>query len=440
MLILADKSCTYPTQPVKLPDIFRREFFKNVATLVSGTTFVQVIAIMIYPVLSRIYTPEDFGLFGLYMSIVSISAIVATGKYEMAVMLPKKDNDAFNLLGLLALLAIAISLLILLVIVFFNVPLSIMLGNEQIAPWLWFIPLSTLLVALFQGLKFYSNRHKKYKLITVANMGQSLTNSAGKVSIGPFVPGPSGMIAGTILGQLGGFLVFVVMVYKNIKGIRSGMSWTRMKQLAREYSLFPKYNMLQGVMNNFSSAIPVFVFNSYFTASIAGFYTIGYSLLYRPLSLVTIAFYQVLSQRIIEMNNREERIYPDIRKFLFRLLQLVVIPFILVAIFAPVIFRVVLGPEWEEAGRYTQIIVPWLFVTSLTMPLSFIPDMFRRQRKAMILDAVKFALRITAMIIGVIHQDVYLGLLLFSLSSTFMIMYSLLWYISMVRKKDKTRI
>ncbi len=409
------------------------------ATLVSGTSFVQVIAILIYPVLSRIYTPEDFGLFGLYMSIVSISAIVATGKYEMAIMLPKKDNDAFNLLGFLALLAIAVSLLILLVVVFFNAQVSHILGNEQIASWLWFIPLSTLLVALFQGLKFFSNRNKKYRLITIANMGQSLINSTGKIAIGPFVQGPAGLMTGTILGQLGGFLVFVVKVYKNIKSIKSGMSWTRMKQLAREYSLFPKYNMLQGVLNNFSSAIPVFVFNSYFTASIAGFYSVGYALLYRPLSLITTAFFQVLSQRIINMYNKGEHIYPDIRKFLLRLLQLVVVPFILVAIFAPAVFRVVLGPEWEEAGKYTQIIVPWLFLTSLTLPLSFIPDMFRRQRKAMILDAIKFTVRITGMIIGVVQKDVYLGLLLFSLSSTFMIMYSLLWYLSLVRKSDRNK-
>jgi O-antigen/teichoic acid export membrane protein len=421
---------------VKIPDIFKREFFKNVATLVSGTTFVQVIAILIYPVLSRIYTPEDFGLFGLYMSIISITAIMGTGKYEMAVMLPKKDSDAFNLLGFLALIAVAVSLLILVCVVLFNTPISFLLGNEQIGPWLWFIPLSTLLIALFQGFKYYSNRHKKYRLITAANMGQSLTNSAGKITIGPFVPGPAGLIAGTILGQLGGFMIFMGRAFKNTGGLKTGLSWARMKPLAREYSLFPRYNMLQGVLNNFSSAIPVFVFNSYFTTAIAGFYTMGYTLLHRPINLLATAFFQVLSQRIIEKHNRHERIYPDIRKFLFKLLQTVVIPFILVVVFAPVIFRVILGPEWEEAGRYTQIIIPWLFATCLTMPLSFIPDMFRRQRKALILDVVKFVLRVIAMIIGIIQKDVYLGLLLYSLSSTLMIMISLLWYISLVKRQD----
>jgi O-antigen/teichoic acid export membrane protein len=152
------------------------------------------------------------------------------------------------------------------------------------------------------------------------------------------------------------------------------------------------------------------------------------------------AFYQVLAQRIIEKNNQGVRLYPDIKKFLYGLLKLVTIPFLLVALFAPAIFRVALGEEWEEAGRYTQIIIPWFFTTCLAMPLSFIPDMFRRQKKAMILDLIKFVLRGISMAAGVINNDVYLGLMLFSTASSIMIMYSLIWYISLIRRSDKQRI
>jgi hypothetical protein len=71
------------------------------------------------------------------------------------------------------------------------------------------------------------------------------------------------------------------------------------------------------------------------------------------------------------------------------------------------------------------------------MPLSFIPDMFRQQKKAMILDLIKFVLRGISLAIGVMNKDVYLGLMLFSTASTIMIMYSLLWYISLIRKSDR---
>lgn len=426
--------------PFKLPGILRGEFLKNVATLVSGTTFVQIIAILIYPVLSRIYTPEDFGLFGLYLSIISITAILATAKYEMAIMLPEKEDDAVNLLGLSISVSVTISLFLMVIILLFNRSISLLLGNETIAPWLYIVPFSTLMVGLFQAFKFYANRNKKYRLITGANVGQSLTNSAAKLSVGPLIQGPAGLIAGTILGQLIGALLFIIPgIHKN----REKLAWLnrgKMRNLSKEYNLFPRFTMVQGVTNNLSAALPVFIFNSYFTAAIAGYFTLGYSIIQRPMNLVATAFYQVLSQRIIERYNLGQRIYPDIKKFLYRLLQLVTIPFILVAIFAPAIFRVVFGQEWEEAGRYTQIIIPWMFTSSIAMPLSFIPDMFRRQKKALVLDLIKFILRAMSLIIGILKNDVYLGLALFSSASTVMIMYSLLWYISLVRKREREKV
>ena len=426
--------------PFKLPGIFRGEFLKNVSTLISGATFVQIVAILIYFILSRIYTPEDFGVFGLYLSIVSITGIISTGKYEMAIMLPKQDKDAMNLLKLIGLISIVFSVFLLFPVIFLNGFISKILGNKNISVWLYFIPLSTLLVGLFQGLKVYSNRFKEYRIITAANVGQSLTNSAGKLAIGPVFPGPAGLVIGSILGELAGAAIFLGRFLKRKKGEFGLMEWKRIASLSKEYNLFPRFNMIQSVINNFSGSLPIFIFSSYFTPAITGFFTMGYSIIYRPVNMVATAFYQVLAQRIIEKNNQGVRLYPDIKKFLYGLLKLVTIPFLLVALFAPAIFRVALGEEWEEAGRYTQIIIPWFFATCLAMPLSFIPDMFRRQKKAMILDLIKFVLRGISMAVGVMNNDVYLGLMLFSIASTVMIMYSLLWYISLIRKSDREKV
>ncbi len=423
--------------PLKLHGIFRGDFLKNVATLISGATFVQIIAILIYFILSRIYTPEDFGVFGLYMSIVSITGIIATGKYEMSVLLPKQDSDALTLLKLIALISITFSIFLLFPVVFLNNFLCRILGNENLSVWLYFIPLSTLFVGLFQGMKVYSNRFKEYRIIMAANVGQSLTNSAGKLAIGTLVAGPAGLVIGSVLGEMTGASIFAGRFLKRKEKVFGVIKWDRIKGLAKEYKLFPRFNMLQSVINNFSGSLPIFVFSSFFTPAITGFFTMGYTIVYRPVNMVATAFYQVLSQRIIEKNNQRLKLYPDIKRFLYSLLKLITIPFLLVALFAPVIFRVALGKEWEEAGKYTQIIIPWFFTTCLTMPLSFIPDMFMRQKKAMILDLIKFILRGASMAVGVIQNDVYFGLMLFSTTSSLMIMYSLVWYISLIRKSDR---
>ena len=102
-----------------LRNIWRNEFFKNVTTLVSGTTFAQAFSVIIYVVLSRIFTEEDFGVFGLYMNILNITIIFSTAKYELAILLPKNDRDSVNLLGLSGLISTIVSLLLFLPVIFF---------------------------------------------------------------------------------------------------------------------------------------------------------------------------------------------------------------------------------------------------------------------------------------------------------------------------------
>jgi len=421
------------------PGILNSGFLKNVITLVSGTGFAQLIAIAIYPVITRIYTPDDFGLFALYMSIISISTIIATGKYELSIMLPEKQKDAEGLLTLSMFITLMVSLVLMILVVVLNKPISRVLGNENISPWLYLIPVSTLLVGCFNTLRYYNNRAGRFRTITAANIGQSFTNSGVKLGIGALAEGPAGLISGTILGQITGFIIFFFRSKTSISGILRGTGKSNLKSLAREYSLFPRFNMVQGVINNFSSALPIFLFTHYFSAAIAGLYSLGYAIIYRPMGLVITAFFQVLFQNLIEKHNNQQKILPDIRKFLSRLAIVVLAPFIVFLLFAPEIFGIVFGEEWVEAGKYTQLMIPWLFMVSLTMPLSFIPDIFRRQKTAMTIDAVKVVARLASLVIGILNKDVFLALGLFSGVSTLSILYSLLWYLRLVKKADSEK-
>jgi O-antigen/teichoic acid export membrane protein len=417
-----------------LRTIWANEFFKNVATLISGTTIAQAFSVIIYIFLSRIYTEEDFGVFGLYMNILNITIIFSTAKYELAILLPKNDRDAVNLLGLSGLISTGVSLLLMVLVLLLNEHICRWLGSEEISTWLYFIPLSTLLVGLFTSFRNYSNREKRYRLIAGANIGQSLSNSLLKLGLGLLIVGATGLIFGVIFGQLIGFMVFLV-AHLRVNTQKTG--WIRageMKTLAARYSLFPRYNLWQGLINNLSGALPVFIFSSYFSTAIAGFYTFGYMILYRPVSLVANAFYQVMFQRFVEKQHQNVPILPEVLLFIRRTTQVLLIPFIVVGIFAPEIFGFIFGQNWVEAGKYAQIILPWIFMVSLVMPLSFIPDLYKKQRVAMVIDGIKLLGRLGGLVVGVVLENVYLGLGLYSGISFLVIGYSLFWYIRLIRK------
>jgi O-antigen/teichoic acid export membrane protein len=415
-------------------NIWQSDYFKNVATLISGTTFAQAFSILIYLVLSRIYSEEDFGVFGLYMNILNITIIFSTAKYELSILLPKSDRESVNLLGLSGLISVGVSLVLLMLVIFFNGLICGLLGSEEIKGWLYFIPLSTLLVGLFQSFRNYSNREKRYRLIAGANIAQSLGNSLLKLGLGLAMVGAAGLIFGVVFGQVVGFLVFFAVHLRSNRQKWGWLKLTEMKRLGKHYSLFPKYNMWQGLINNFSGALPVFIFTSYFSTAIAGIYTFGYMVIYRPVNLVASAFYQVMYQRFVEKQHNGMPILPEIRLFIKRTIQVLVIPFLLVGIFTPEIFQFLFGEKWIEAGRYAQVMLPWIFMVSLVMPLSFIPDIYRKQKWAMVIDAVRLVLRLAALVAGVVMKNAFLGLAFFSGASTLMTIYSLLWYIRLVKK------
>jgi len=413
--------------------IWNSEFFRNVATLISGTSLAQAFSVLIYIVLSRIYTEEDFGVFGLYMNILNITIIFATAKYELAILLPRSEKESFNLLGLSGLISLIVSLLLLILVLPMNAVICRWLGSDQISTWLYFLPLSTLLVGLFTSFRNYSNRQKRYRLIAGANIGQSFSNSLMKLGLGFLVAGAAGLIFGVIFGQLVGFLIFFAVHWRFNRSKIAWIKWSEMKRLGRQYSLFPKYNMWQGLINNLSGAFPVFILSSYFSTGIAGLYTFGYMVLYRPVNLVANAFYQVMFQRFVEKKHGKRSMRSEVLIFLKRTTQILLLPFIVSAFFFPEIFGFIFGDKWIEAGRYAQIILPWIFMVSLVMPLSFIPDLYKKQRVAMIIDGIKLVARLGGLAVGVIMENVYIGLALYSGFSTIIIGYSLFWYLQLVK-------
>lgn len=176
----------------------KNEFTKNVLMLMTGTTVAQALPIAISPILTRLYTPEDFGIAALYIAISTIIGSIATGRYELAVMLPEEDDEALNLVVLGLFIASILSVILFIVVIIFNQQICNLLNNEEISLWLYFIPLSVFFIGLFNVLRFYNNRIKQYKDLAKANVFKSVTSAIVRLSVVFIKPGPTGLISGQI--------------------------------------------------------------------------------------------------------------------------------------------------------------------------------------------------------------------------------------------------
>ncbi|MBL4577086.1 MAG: oligosaccharide flippase family protein, partial [Flavobacteriales bacterium] len=191
----------------RLKDDFKKsvlgksDFTRHVLTLSTGTALSQIIPILLAPLLTRLYTPVDFGLLTIYVSLSSLIAIVSTGRYEMAIVLPREDKDAVGIFALSLSIASGISLVSLLVFWTFQSEISGWYNEPQIKPWLLLIPLTVFLTGISQTLNYWLTRQKKFKSISAAKVSDSSLNNLVKVGLGFRTTGVGGLIIGNIIGQ-----------------------------------------------------------------------------------------------------------------------------------------------------------------------------------------------------------------------------------------------
>ncbi|MEO0244383.1 MAG: oligosaccharide flippase family protein, partial [candidate division WOR-3 bacterium] len=225
----------------------RDEFNKNVAILSGGIAVSQLIPILVSPALTRLYSPQDFGILAIFVSITTILSVIANGRYELAVMLPEKDDDAINIAAVAFIVNVIFSFFCLFLIIFFKSHLLRILKMESMGIWAYFIPLTSFFIALFNLLNYTNNRFKLYRDIAKSNIYKSISYALVKLILGFFKTGAGGLIIGQITSQF----VANSKLFDNIKktGLLASISLRQIKELAKLYSNFPTFSVLAGLIN-----------------------------------------------------------------------------------------------------------------------------------------------------------------------------------------------
>lgn len=348
----------------------KSEFSKNVLTVMSGTAAAQAIPILVAPILSRIYTPEEFGVFYLFSALAAILLVVSTGRYELAVLLPKKEKEAFHVLGMALVTATLFSIATLIIVVILNQQICTLVGEASMAKWLYILPFYVLAAALYNSFNYWHNRNKRFALLTKSKFVLSLGNAATRIGLGFLQWGTAGLIIGSLVAQILGFLYFLFPILKTDRAFVTDLKKTAMLEQGKRYSDFPK-NMIAGSLFNTSSyQLPMILLNSIFMASIAGFYGLMQRIVRLPLAVIGKAFEEVFKQKASEEMNQFGHCRSIFFKTIKQLSLISLFPFILFFIIAPDLFRIVFGAEWEVAGLYARIFTIPFFIHFIVSSVS----------------------------------------------------------------------
>ncbi|HGF7535139.1 TPA: lipopolysaccharide biosynthesis protein [Vibrio cholerae] len=346
-----------------------KSFSKNVLTLMTGTGIAQAIPIAIIPILTRMFTPEDFGLLALYAACVSILGVVATGRYEIAIMLPKDDEDARLLLQLSMLFALFVSLLISIPISIWNAQIAHFLGNEDIAVWLYLVPVSVLFTGIYQALTYWNNRQKKFINTAVSRVNQSLFQGFAQTSLG-FLQVSGGLILGQFIGIVSGS-IYLLKKDKNYQSLIRKSKINSIQKQGIKYHKFPTYGVWGALCDAGAVQMPVILLTKFYSNSVTGMFSLTFRVLNMPTSIISSAIAQVLFQKVVEISQTEpEKLNLYIIK-MFLLLFVIYLPAVpILFIWGENLFSIIFGNEWSQAGVYAGYLVIAVAVRFAVSPLS----------------------------------------------------------------------
>lgn len=380
----------------------RSGFVRHIVTLATGAALAQVIPLFVQPILTRLYTPHAFGVLSLYVALMSNLAVLATARYEMAIVLPADDKRACNLMALSLTFATVLSLLVLVLQLLgadkLLLRLMVVPNNETgFGVWLMLLPLSLWFAGLMQAWTNWNNRHSRYRANATGRMSQSVGMSLTQLLGGLLHAGPGGLILGQFAGQV---CSLVAQAWTDIKqrfNWRHQVDRATMKMVALEYSEFPKINTPHAFVTALQDSMTLALLGIMSGTATVGYYGMMMRLLKLPAALIGQAVAQVAYRELAEARNQGQPLRPILKRMALALGGMALVPFLVIQLAGEPLFTLVLGATWRTAGRYAEAMSVFILFHFIASPLAMVPLVIERQRTAFMLSLVQTVLFVGAL-------------------------------------------
>lgn len=394
---------------------------KNILIVASGTAGAQLIALVLMPIITRLYGPENYGKLGIFMTIITILAPISTMALPSAIVLPEKDSESKKIAGISLVIAFAFSLILSLLFVLGEELLQVFSGIQSLGNLIWFIPLAVLFTAYQSVYTQWIIRKKQFNSLSKVAIAHSTVNYGTQAIIGLKYP-----LTYILIGvhSIGVFLRALLLFYYSKSINTSSLDKTNdikptTVEVLKKYYDFPVYRAPEMLLSAISQGMPIILLSNYFGLAAAGFYSLTRTVLAIPVTLlgssIQSVFYPHFNEAVLnKLETRKLLIKPTLI-----LLYIGSVPFIMTVFFAPFAFSIVFGTEWYEAGKYAQWLSLWFLFTLVSRPSIAAIPVFKLQGWLLIFEVMSTALKILALFIGYyFFKDPVVSVALFSIIGT----------------------
>jgi len=349
--------------------IFKSEIFKNISILVSGTVLAQLIPVISQVFLRRMYSPEEFGAYSILCSLIGISVIFFTLKYDLAIINPKSHVKALNIFALIFFIATCFLIISISSILYFkNIIIDLLNFPEKFTFWLYLLPFIIYLMAIYKALEYWFIRMKKFKIISFNKLARRGAESFIQLILG-VLNIPIGLISGNFLGNLFNLFIGLVNIKKSSVNIRL-ITRERILSVMKDYREYPLYSFIPSLLNTMALLLPILFVNKLFGIENTAQLDLTRTVLAVPSIFLAIAVSQVYLQKFSEIIHQNKSLKIHFFNIFIYLFMISFAILITIYFFGEEIFTLIFGDKWTLAGNFSEILIFKYAVVFLVSPLS----------------------------------------------------------------------
>ncbi|HHY80204.1 MAG TPA: oligosaccharide flippase family protein [Thermoanaerobacter sp.] len=359
----------------------------------ASTAFAQLMSAFFSPIITRIYSPEEYGILTLYTSILGLMAIMSSLKYEWGMPIAENDEKAVNVMALSFIVLFIFSATIYITFYFFDKPILALLNATKLSNYRGLIPIGVLFAGSYTIFLQWAYRNKDFRSISKTKLAQSITGNVATVILGWLGAGPVGLILGQILRQGAGISTLSRPFFKNSKHLLKNLDKSQILWCAGRYKNFPIYSAPSQLLNTAGIQLPVFFISSLYGSQVLGLYGLANSVVNLPMVLMGQSIGDVFYAETASVGKLNPDRVKGLSDKLFKKLVLIgLVPLVILLFFGPFLFSFVFGYRWHDAGEYAQILAFLVFARFIFTPISRIYSVFEKQKQAFMLDLLRVIL------------------------------------------------
>ncbi len=374
--------------------MLRTTFARSTAILTSAAAIQNLMVLAVSPILSRLFSPEEFGAVGLLYAIAALPATASTGHYYLAVMQTRQRLVSINIVAL-AWSCVVLTTVLAAGLASFAYLTPSLIGDTagQLGPLLLLIPLVMLTDGSLATGRIWDLRQADYRSLFRNRLIETGVTIVMQLAAGLLGAGSLGLACGRLLGVGAASADAAIVFFRSIgRRGRRAISLRGIRKAAGRYWRFPAYQTPAELLGTLCRQMPPMLLAIYFSVEATGLYWMANRVLERPVLLFGADMSRVFLQQVAERRDRDHGALGLFVKVTLCMSALALPPFIVVIIFGPALFGFVFGAQWQLAGEYARWMALFSFAYLFALPTRGMTTVFGLQRAYAIMEAIRAAL------------------------------------------------